>query len=148
MQILIATFFAGVILFFTFFFFSNSIKIAYRLDKILRKKSAKIPVAITIVDEDKNLLEFTLDSEVRNHLELGKELILINGLRHQEISQFPLLMDLERRYSFRLRKKSFIEWKKILPEIKKVFTNYFGPVEFLGDFPDTKAKKKRVKVLP
>jgi len=122
-----------------------SFAIFFDLSKYFKRKkdNTKIPIAITRVMDDKNLIEFTLESETKNHLRLGKELVLISGLECKESNDLPLLMNLGGRYSFRLKKKKFIEWQDIMPQIKKTFVDYFKSVEFLGDFPDKTIKTKK-----
>jgi hypothetical protein len=80
-------------------------------------------------------LQFNLRLETQHHLRLGTSLISINGIERPLAGseRFPLCMDHEKNYDFNLTKAKMFTWEELLPEIKKVFNDYFpAGVEFKG----------------
>lgn len=92
-------------------------------------------VVLTELAPNTDYLNFNLRLETRQHLRLGRLLNKIEGVSDGigNTDDFPLCMDHKNRYEFSLCKAKAFTWEELLPEIKKVFNDYFpAGVEFKG----------------
>lgn len=107
------------------------------LHKVYGYKNEKQTVFIERHGADHSVLNFNLKLETKYHLDLGRRLLSITGLKGGFGSNgetgAPMCMDHDNVYDFNLSKGKAFNWEELFPEIHKVFEEYFpAGVVFTG----------------
>lgn len=107
------------------------------LHKVYGYKNEKQTVFIERHGQDHSVLKFNLKLQTKYHLDLGRRLLAINGVKpgfgSNSETGAPICMEHDNTYDFNLGKGSSFTWDELFSEIRRVFEEYFtAGVTFTG----------------